>query len=192
MGERLFLKTRFAEFFHRNFDGNVNHPLLSGNPTSAQLSTPAGPINGPFAGKSTSCRSCHLVDDASGASTSTYGDYARRLRDAGEGLRIFLREPPADPRVRAVRVGNRLTCHAPPHFTDFALHNTGASQDEYDSIPGDGSFGRADVGAWNVFANPDVPAPQLALRSPLASITLGEDDVAPLAAFLRSLNEDYD
>ncbi|MFN7988523.1 MAG: hypothetical protein U0529_13690 [Thermoanaerobaculia bacterium] len=485
----------------------MNHPLTSGDPAVAQLSTPAGPIPGPFAGKSMSCRNCHLVDDASGAPTSTYGDYARRsavpergdgrtrtprssppmvnalldrdgfvlhfdgqfatpedlirdtltgrnfgwlpdetdlaiahvarvireddgtddlapqygnvsyrvllagtdpaiapdsripapyrvdvlrasdrevldavaaliaaylrsltfaqdgnglydgspydlflarnglprspaagetaidyarrLRDAVEalsapafvtgddggfeehdqefafgpgelrGLRIFLREPPTDPRVKAVRVGNCVKCHAPPHFTDFSLHNTGASQDEYDSIHGDGSFARlrvpdlatraarheeflpatrehpnasgrfqaapahryperADLGAWNVFANPDFPAPQPALRSLLAalgdtpeavlprtiglfktpglrdlgqsapylhtgrkreiedvldfyreiaakarqgkvrnaspelsSITLGEDDVAPLAAFLRSLNEDY-
>src|SRR6185369_11511591 len=96
---------------------------------------------------------------------------------------------------------NCIACHAPPAFTDFIFHNTGAEQNEYDSVHGAGAFmnlsvpgyfsrltnytaylpatpnhpnalgtfesppvtnspGFADLGLWNVFANPDFPAPQ--------------------------------
>jgi len=220
------------------------------------------------------------------------------------GLKIFYRRP--TDRVRAGgsggSVGNCVACHTPPHFTDFAFHNTGASQLEYDSIHGAGAFSalkipelaerdtnydawlpptathpqargtlcdipsrefpaRADLGLWNVFANPDQPAVQPALlhlmigerrqqppgvllprtvalfKTPtlrglghshpylhngskdsleevvqfyiktsalaragqlrnaapeLADIRLREEDIAPLAAFLRALNEDYE
>ena len=96
---------------------------------------------------------------------------------------------------------NCAACHAPPRFSDYGFHNTGAAQDEYDSLHGAGSFaalhvptlaertadfdgtmeatpqhpyargtfldipgkdrpGVTDLGLWNVFANPDFPAPQ--------------------------------
>jgi cytochrome c peroxidase len=59
-----------------------------------------------------------------------------------EGLRAFLarrRDPsPSAPGFRSV--GNCVSCHAPPHFTDFKFHNTGETQDEYDSIHGSGAF----------------------------------------------------
>ena len=390
VGERLFLETRFAEFFHRNFDGNVNHPLLAGDPSVAQLPTPGGPIAGPFAGKSMSCRNCHLVDDAPGATTSTYGDYARRsavpergdgktrtprssppmvnafldrdgfvlhfdgqfateedlIRDTFTGrnfgwlpdetdvaiahlarvireddgtddlapqygkvsYRVLLagtdpaiapdsRIPPAY-RIDVLKASDCAVLDAVAALIAAYLRSLTFSQDEnglyngspYDLFlaknglprspaPGEAELDdarrlrdaveglaapahrypeRADLGAWNIFANPDFPAPQPALRSllaplgdtpeavlprtiglfktpglrdlgqsapylhtgrkreiedvfdfyreiaakarrgkvrnaspELASITLGEDDVAPLAAFLRSLNEDY-
>ncbi len=181
--------------------------------------------------------------------------------------------------------GNCAECHVPPEFTDFAFHNTGASQDEYDAIHGSGRFmklavptlaqrkadaawrlpadktvpGQADLGLWNVYANPAMPGPQAVIEKKLnamnrftpeevlsltlgrfktptlrdlgqsapylhngrfqaieevlrfymrmsdlaeadamrnappeyASMKLAEADIAPLAAFLRSLNEDY-
>jgi hypothetical protein len=214
-----------------------------------------------------------------------------------EGLKIFLRQS-ATP---APAVGNCAACHAPPAFTDFKFHNTGATQEEYDAVHGAGSFNtltipslktrkgdynaylpptanhpsaqgpfiavptpgnpnRVDLGLWNVYANPDQPkaqrgvrdilvlegaaskrdllnrsiarfktaglrdlgqsAPFLhtgrmdtvedvlrfyiassngaragSLRNPapeLSNIHIAEADVAPLAAFLRSLNEDYE
>lgn len=40
------------------------------------------------------------------------------------------------------RSGNCVVCHAPPDFTDFVFHNTGASQSDYDSIHGEGAFSR--------------------------------------------------
>ena len=199
-------------------------------------------------------------------------------------------------------VGNCTACHTPPDFTDRSFHNNGASQEEYDSVHGDGAFNRlaipsyaersrhperylpatpqhpsateifrtppnaanpraADLGMWNIFANPDYPEPQAALRKivcpgdsscdprqalprtialfrtptlrdledsapfmhtgrfqtiedvlryyirtsdlarhgairngapELGGINIDEQDIVPLAAFLRSLNEDYD
>ncbi len=216
------------------------------------------------------------------------------------GLKIFLADSASE--GSSGRVGNCIACHVPPSFSDFAFHNTGATQDEYDGIHGFGAFakleipdldkrrkdydgnlpptsthphacgiyadvpdakhpGRTDLGVWNIFANPDMPNPQARLRlilsqpgmsnsdaalldravacfktpsvrdlghgAPylhtgakdriedvldfyrdysskarkgqvrnvdprLAKIFLEPNDVAPLAAFLRSLNEDYD
>ncbi len=199
-------------------------------------------------------------------------------------------------------IGNCVTCHNAPDFTDFKFHNTGVAQDEYDSLHGAGAFakleipdlaartadpdrwlpatgkhphargpfldipaadkpGRTDLGVWNVFANTDQPRAQSALRRllngdarpqpddillprtialfktpslrglafsgpylhhgkadtledviefylrmsrlardgkvrnaapELSGILLKYEDIAPLAAFLRALNEDYE
>ena len=35
-----------------------------------------------------------------------------------------------------------MSCHTPPHFTDFSFHNTGVSQIEYDALHGSGAFER--------------------------------------------------
>ncbi len=214
------------------------------------------------------------------------------------GLRMFFERDA----TKSKGVGNCVSCHVPPQFTDHRFHNTGVSQAEYDALFGAGAFaaldvpmldarddrylpasrqhpnatsrfrsapeidrpGYADLGVWNVFANPDFPKPQGALReilcstelssdtpctpeavlpltialfktpsirdlghsepyfhsgsaatledamslyvrvsklarersvrngsSELANIRLTESDIGPLAAFLRSLNEDY-
>lgn len=122
-----------------------------------------------------------------------------------QGLRIFLAEPQRG-RDAVAGVGNCVACHPPPAFTDFALHNTGVTQVEYDSLHGAGAFaalrvpdlqtrnadpgawlppsgrvpratgrfravpsaarpGFTDLGAWNVLFNPDIgePAQQKAL-----------------------------
>lgn len=50
------------------------------------------------------------------------------------GMKIFLRTEGSGP------VGNCVSCHAPPLFTDFSFHNMGISQIEYDKLHGDGSF----------------------------------------------------
>lgn len=50
------------------------------------------------------------------------------------GLKIFLRTSGES------AVGNCVTCHAPPLFTDFSFHNLGVSQAEYDQLHGDGAF----------------------------------------------------
>lgn len=61
-----------------------------------------------------------------------------------EGLKMFLAEPaaiPASPaELTAGKIGNCLSCHAAPNFTDFKLHNTGTAQKEYDDIHGAGQF----------------------------------------------------
>ena len=62
------------------------------------------------------------------------------------GLKIFLREPPSTgltaAKIAEGGIGNCIACHAPPDFTDFKFHNTGASQEEYDSLHGEGAFAR--------------------------------------------------
>jgi cytochrome c peroxidase len=45
---------------------------------------------------------------------------------------------PGEP--EASHAGNCIACHAPPDFSDFRFHNTGASQEEYDAVHGPGSF----------------------------------------------------
>jgi hypothetical protein len=118
------------------------------------------------------------------------------------GLKIFLADKNSPPGSGGInRIGNCAACHAPPAFTDFIFHNTGATEEEYDAVHGTGSFhnllvpelpvrqsnydaylpptpnhpqatgrfetppttnspGEVDLGLWNVFANPDFPAPQ--------------------------------
>jgi hypothetical protein len=121
------------------------------------------------------------------------------------GLQLFVAEPNTTPDA-----GNCMACHPPPLFTDFAFHNTGVSQLEYDALFGEGAFmnlvvpalaernaaaatflpasaaapdalgvfadvpavsapGHADLGLWNSFANPNLDAPQPALRQLLCA-----------------------
>ena len=88
IGERLFLETRFAQFFFANGGPDVNAPLAQGDPVMQTLRTSLGPLEGPFAGRSMNCRNCHLVDDTADAQTRTYADYSRKslvpLREDGE------------------------------------------------------------------------------------------------------------
>lgn len=119
-----------------------------------------------------------------------------------QGMKLFFTRNNKRSRRKA---GNCIACHTAPNFTDFAVHNTGITQIEYDGIHGKGSFadlfipslaireynhmawlpasekhpdsqdifraipdinhpGKTDLGAWNIFANPDFPAPQKTLR----------------------------
>lgn len=86
VGERLFVETRFSQFFktHLPPSGNVNDPLPAGDPVVAKVllpgSTPPG-VASPFAGMSMNCRSCHFVDEfvgVPGGSMRTYTDFATR------------------------------------------------------------------------------------------------------------------
>ena len=79
-------------------------------------------------------------------------DYGRRLRgllaapvlvdgfaaDALAGLRIFLAEPetipPSGVEVALGGIGNCASCHPPPAFTDYALHNTVVAEASYDRV----------------------------------------------------------
>ena len=80
IGERLFLETRFAEFFARNAS-DVNAALAAGDPVVDTTQTTGSALPGPFAGQSINCRACHLVDeqlDAPGGGMRSYGDFTRR------------------------------------------------------------------------------------------------------------------
>ena len=80
LGERLFLETRFAQFFAANMTG-INQPLSAGDPVVATVQTTSGTLPGPFAGQSINCRSCHFVVEfkgVSGAGNRTYADFTSR------------------------------------------------------------------------------------------------------------------
>ncbi len=83
IGERLFLETRFAQFFQRFLSngGHVNDPLPAGDPVMDTTVTGGEPLPGPFTGLSMNCRACHLVDEhveTPGGTMRTYNDFARR------------------------------------------------------------------------------------------------------------------
>lgn len=80
IGERLFLDTRFAQYFAAHMTG-VNTPLAVGDPVVQQVYTTNGTLPGPFAGQSMNCRSCHFVTEfqgVSGAGNRTYSDFTNR------------------------------------------------------------------------------------------------------------------
>jgi cytochrome c peroxidase len=80
IGERLFLDTRFAEYFATHMTG-VNQPLAVGDPVVEQVYTANGALPGPFAGRSINCRSCHFVTEfqgVAGAGNRTYADFTTR------------------------------------------------------------------------------------------------------------------
>lgn len=142
------------------------------------------------------------------------------------GLKTFLRRPARAPGPQSKGgAGACASCHPAPHFTDFAFHNTGASQRDYDAVHGEGAFARlavpdlearnadaarwlppsagqprgrgpfraipdsahperADLGLWNTCANPALPASQPALRALLAP---GQAKVTPPELLRRAL-----
>jgi cytochrome c peroxidase len=76
-GERIFVDTRFAEYFAEHMTG-VNDPLVVGDPVVGLVATPQGLLPGPFAGQSINCRSCHFVTeftDVQGVRNRTYADF---------------------------------------------------------------------------------------------------------------------
>jgi cytochrome c peroxidase len=80
VGERLFVETRFAEYFAAHMTG-VNDPLAVGDPVVSQVQTTSGTLPGPFAGQSINCRSCHFVVEfqgVTGAGNRTYADFTTR------------------------------------------------------------------------------------------------------------------
>ena len=80
LGERLFLDTRFAQYFAANMTG-VNQPLAVGDPVVQQVQTTSGTLPGPFAGQAINCRSCHFVTEfegVPGAGNRTYSDFTTR------------------------------------------------------------------------------------------------------------------
>lgn len=103
VGERLFVETRFAQFFKSYLDGGgkVNDAPPASDPTM-NLTETTGPgvgLPGPFAGLSMNCRGCHLVDEhvgRSGGGMRTYTDFAKRspVPGRGDGKRTAPRNSP--------------------------------------------------------------------------------------------------
>jgi hypothetical protein len=99
IGERLFLETRFAQYFAANFGGAVNVPLVVGDPVMDTITTTTGTLPGPFADRSMNCRQCHFVDDAAGipgGKSLAYDDFARRspIPARNDGLTTTPRNSP--------------------------------------------------------------------------------------------------
>jgi len=107
LGERLFLETRFAQFFAEHYSGDVNKPLSKGDPalekTVRFIDLPPYQVpfaDGPYAGQSFSCRACHLVDEhleQSELGMRSYSDYASRspLTARNDGMQVTVRNSPA-------------------------------------------------------------------------------------------------
>lgn len=55
-----------------------------------------------------------------------------------QGLKIFLAS--AATGATNAHAGNCASCHQAPDFSDFAFHNTGVTQEEYDNLHGAGAF----------------------------------------------------
>ena len=117
IGERLFLETRFAQYFAVNMS-NVNAPLAVGDPVVAQVQNvyDASPMSGPFAGKSINCRSCHFVDEFQGvpnAGNRTYSDFTTRS-PIPRAMNGFTNTP-----RNAMQMVGSLEKHAGPTFLHF-------------------------------------------------------------------------
>jgi cytochrome c peroxidase len=113
IGERLFLETRFAEFFARSSPDDVNAPLAAGDPVLSETLTTGASLPGPFAGGSIHCRACHLVDEqlaAPGGGMRTYADFARRspLPARGDGRAVAARNSPPLVNASLAREGGLL------------------------------------------------------------------------------------
>jgi hypothetical protein len=87
IGERLFLETRFAEYFFTNSGGNANFKLPQGDPDMNTTASIFGPLPGPFAGQSMNCRACHLVEEHESIGNRTYADFTTRspIPNIGDG-----------------------------------------------------------------------------------------------------------
>lgn len=114
-----------------------------------------------------------------------------------EGLKVFMN----DSAQRSRGAGACFQCHTAPHFTNFAFHNIGVAQEEYDSVHGFGSFmnlkipslvernlsqiddqarfrsqvnagnpNLVDLGLWNHFAHPNTQKNHKAYREVLAFV----------------------
>jgi cytochrome c peroxidase len=117
IGERLFVDTRFAEYFAVNSPADVNAPLATGDPVVQQVQNAyTGPMPGPFAGQSINCRSCHFVVEfqgVPGAGNRTYADFTTR-----SPLPLPMNGFTTTPRNSMQMVGS-LQPHDGPQFLHF-------------------------------------------------------------------------
>jgi len=120
LGERLFLETRFAQYFAAHSNGDVNRLLVQGDPAVAHFQNPRAGVAypSPFAGKTINCRSCHFVDEFTlfiGGENRTYCDFSQRSR-------VPYRE---DGRSVTVRNSRNMVDDFTPRRTEVLLHADG-------------------------------------------------------------------
>lgn len=108
-------------------------------------------------------------------------------REAYDGMKIFFRYYGTE------NAGNCVTCHYPPHFTDFEFHNTGVSQRAYDAVHGEGSFDALELPDAPSDATRMAPEEDKPDQADLGYWNYAEDREAGIAAFktptLRNLRE---
>ena len=151
-GERLFLETRFAQFFKTFLDGggDTNTPLSQGDPSLDQAVnwklTADQFAKGPFAGQSMNCRSCHFVDELGvedllpGYNMRTYSDFARRspVPAREDGKTVTVRNSP--PLVNASLPRKNFFLHFDAEFkTMVDLVKGTLSGRNYGWVPGEGA-----------------------------------------------------
>lgn len=109
LGERLFLETRFAQYFKAHLDqgGKINQPITKGDPALNKTVRFSGlppyqiPFaDGPYAGQTYNCRTCHLVDEhleQKELGMRSYSDFASRspVPTRNDGQVTTVRNAPA-------------------------------------------------------------------------------------------------
>ncbi|HKG20716.1 MAG TPA: cytochrome c peroxidase [Blastocatellia bacterium] len=112
---------------------------------------------------------------------------ARFGREALAGMKIFFRTE------GSAAVGNCVSCHAPPFFTDSSFHNIGVTQSEYDQVHGEGSFDALKIPAASEAARPSMNFRETASRQKPDNVDLGYWNNVKLARSpLRREGEDDD
>jgi len=126
IGERLFLETRFAQYFFAHGPSNVNATIPAGDPIIAISETTGKELAGPIAGFSINCRSCHLVNEhwAAGRGNRAYADYARRSPMPAR----------SDGQTRTVRNSPAMVNATIPREGAFFLHFDGEFSNNEDLI----------------------------------------------------------
>ena len=184
IGERIFVDTRFAQFFAANMV-DVNTPLTVGDPVVATTQTANGPLPGPFAGQSINCRSCHFVVEfqgVAGAGNRTYADFTTRS-PIPRAMNGFTNTP-----RNAQQMVNSLAAHAGPTF----LHYDGQFTDPADLVKstitgrnfgwGPEQFAQAEAHIAQVIRQDNgmnVPASEYGCNLSYAKILLGTDPTIP-------------
>lgn len=120
LGERLFLETRFAQYFAAHAGSDVNRSLSEGDPVVAHIQNPRAGVRypSPFAGKSINCRTCHLVDECNtfvGGINRTYADFTQRS----------LLPARSDGRAATVRNARAMVDNFTPRRSFVLLHADG-------------------------------------------------------------------
>jgi len=190
IGERLFVETRFAEYFAAN-QSDVNAPLAVGDPVVAQVQNAyTGPMPGPFAGESINCRSCHFVvefEGVPGAGNRTYADFTTR-----SPLPLSMNGFTTTPRNAMQMVGS-LQPHSGPMF----LHFDGQFTDPADLVKetltgrnfgwGPTQYQQAIAHIADVIRNDNgnnKPAAEYGCNLPYSTIFLGTDASIPATCLL--------
>jgi cytochrome c peroxidase len=184
IGERIFVDTRFAEFFAANMV-DVNTPLAAGDPVVAQTQTANGPLPGPFAGQSINCRSCHFVVEfqgVAGAGNRSYSDFTNHS-PIPRAMNGFTSTP-----RNAQQMVNSMQVHAGPLF----LHYDGEFTDANDLVKttitgrnfgwGPDQFPQAEAHVARVIREDNgdnVPASEYGCNLSYAKIFLGTDPAIP-------------